>query len=315
MSKSLFIQELARDGERWRLSIGEVQSTDELWHAIYPPGTLAPYGVTFEEEMVQYEPEVVGHFFLHGITPEAIEAMEPGFAQAFRDAEAPEPPEEGYPLTSVRVWLKSFIPGPRLRVPGYDCFLGDHRRFSSDIAAPARMHSEILITGLDTAMPSMNEEHRCGLTRQVDCDTGAPINSATAPTDGMRFYNFRYPGAEVYDWDQPHPPAANPGTVIVPLDAPVSVDYKGIAADPLVAVAPMIDFEIHLEIDMANGVLNVSGAVDDYPAFEGYALINEKHGPFTLFELDAGEHPLSIAGGATRPISASLSFGSYVALG
>ena len=315
MSKSLFIRELVREGERWRLSIGEVQSTDELWHEIYPPGTLAPYGVTIEEEMIQYEPDVIGPFFLDGITPQAISAMEPGFAQAFRDAETPEPPEEGYPLTSVRVWLKSFIPGPKLRVPGYDCFLGDHRGFSSDIGAPARMHSEVFISGLDTVTPSMTEEHRCGLTRQVDCDTGVTIASATAPTDSMRFYNFRYPGAEVYDWDQPHPPAANPGTIVVPLDAPVSVDYYGIAADPLVAVAPMIDFQVHLEIDLVNGVLNVSGAVDDYPAFEGYALINEKHGPLALFEMDAGEHPLSLVGGAARSFSQQVGFGSYVALG
>ena len=315
MSKSLFIRDLAVADGRWRISIGEIQSKEELWHEMYPPGTSPPYGVTVEEEMVQYEPEVIGHFFLNGITEEAIAAMEPGFADAFRAAETPATPDEGYPLQSVRVWLKAFIPGPKLRVPGYDCFLGDDRRFSSDIGASARMHSEIFIDGLNTDKPSMSEVHRCGLTRRVDCDTGDDINSDTASADGMRFYNFRYPGAEVYDWNEPQPPAANPGTIIVPLDAPVSVDYNGIAADPLVAIAPMIDFKAHIEIDLNGGILSISGAVDDYPAFEGYALINEKHGPFVLFEMDAGDFPLSLAGGATRNFNQNLSIGSYVALG
>jgi hypothetical protein len=102
MSKSVFIKELVHEGDRWRISIGEIRSPEELWREMYPPGTVPPHGVTIEEEMIQHEPKVIGHFFIGGITGDAVRAMEQGFAEAFRGAGFREGPREGM----VRTWLK-----------------------------------------------------------------------------------------------------------------------------------------------------------------------------------------------------------------
>lgn len=102
MSKSVFIQELVRDGDRWRMSIREVGSTEELWREMYPLGARAPQGVTIEEEMIQLDPELIGHFFISGLTEQAVVAMEQGFAAAFRDAGFHGGPAGGM----IRTWLK-----------------------------------------------------------------------------------------------------------------------------------------------------------------------------------------------------------------
>lgn len=219
------------------------------------------------------------------------------------------------PVMSVRIWFKAFIPQAELRLPPYDCFLGDNRSFSSDRDASARMQSEVLLQDLNTANPRMTESHRCGLTRRVDCNSGELIDSGTSATDGMRFHNFRFPGAEVYNWSEPHPPAANPGTIIVPATAPVSIDYRGIAADPLVPIAPQIDLDAHIELDQSTGVLTVTGWADEYPAFEGYLLVNEHYGPITLFTLDGDDRLLAIVGAARRRFSRAMNLRSEVAQG
>jgi hypothetical protein len=100
--KSIFIEELVREGDRWRMSIGEVGSADELWREMYPAATTAPHGVTIEEEMIQHEPRMIGHFFIGGITEDAVSAMEEGFAEAFRAAGFSGGPAEGM----VRTWMQ-----------------------------------------------------------------------------------------------------------------------------------------------------------------------------------------------------------------
>lgn len=204
-------------------------------------------------------------------------------------------------LRTLRIWFKTFIPdlvlaGP----PGFDCFLGDNRSYSSDLDAPCRMHSELLLSELNTTVPTTEEKHWCGATHQVNCDDESIIDTATAGTEGMKFYNFRYPGAVVWDWSEPHPPPANPGQVTVAETAPVTVDYIGAGANPLVPGAPMIDIEAHISYDLSLGIVTVSGKVDDFPAFEGYISINDGP-PLQLFALDRGASPISLFGGTTRP--------------
>jgi hypothetical protein len=99
--KSVFIRELVKEGERWRMSIGEVGSVDELWRELYEMPSTAPYGVTITEEMTQTEPELIGNFFIGGVTEQAVQAMEQGFAEAFRNAGFHGGAAEGM----VRTWL------------------------------------------------------------------------------------------------------------------------------------------------------------------------------------------------------------------
>lgn len=238
-------------------------------------------------------------------------------AEPVYDAVAAQVPVDNSdnPVHSLRIWFKGFIPEAKIAGPPFtECFLGDNRTESADRAASARMHSEIFLEGLNTAHPTMTETHRCGESVRVDCDSGEVLDSATASTDGMRFYNYRYPGAEVFDWNYSYPPAANPGTIIVPKTAPLSVDYVGLASNPLLP-SPASDVEAHIELDLPTGLLTVSGAVDDFPAFEGYALVNERHGPIALFSFAVGGPPSQLVGGPTRPFAKTINVAAYAVRG
>lgn len=254
----------------------------------------------------------MGLFELTGVTFDALETMEPRTAKWFFDLGLRPSNPPAHSLHTIRLWFKAFIPQSVLRVPGYDCFKGDDRSYSVDRMAPARLHSEVLLTNLHTATPTMTETHRCDLTRRIDCDSGALIDSANADTAGMRFYNFRYPGAVVWDWTKPYPPPAHPPEVTIGSSEPLSLDYIGAAADPLVIVAPFVDMWAHIEFDLQSGILTVNGKVDDYPAFEGYVTVNEKQAPFNIFAFDGENWLLSLVGGANRPFSKTISLGSSV---
>lgn len=226
---------------------------------------------------------------------------------------------EGHALHTVRFWVKAFIPQYLLSAPpGYDCFLGDNRSYSSDPAAPCRLHSEVVIRNIDTGAPTMEQNHWCGVTRQVDCDTEAEIATAIQSTERMSFYNLRYSGAIVNypdsrPADEPPIPAGVDATVVGETSV-VSVDYRGAANDPLVPAAPDVDMWLHIELDTNTGVLTVSGAVDDYPAFEGYATVNEHADmPLPIFEADGEDWVISLVGAANRAVFGSVELGGIVA--
>src|SRR5207302_113413 len=226
------VRELEQVGDVWHLTLQGYTEAGAVAGAIWP--TQLPPGVRIVPLVVVEAPEQIGLFELSGVTYDALATMEPTFAKWFFDLglRPPYPPRRT--LHTVRLWFKAFIPQALLRAPGFDCFKGDNRSYSSDPNASARMTSEVLVTNLHSATPAMTETHRCGLTRRVDCNSESLIDSATADTSAMRFYNFRYPGAVVFDWDQPYPPAARPPETPVGPPEPGSVDYKGAAADPLV---------------------------------------------------------------------------------
>jgi hypothetical protein len=303
------VRELERVGEAWHLKLQGFTDAGAVGSYIWPSGP--PPGVRIAPLVVVEKPVQMGLFELTGVTYDALDTMEPSFAKWFFDL--------GlrpllHPLHTIRVWFKAFIPQFELRVPGYDCFKGDDRSYSSDRMAPARLHSEVLLENLHTAVPTMTETHWCGLTRQVDCDSEALIYSARAGTEGMRFYNFRYPGAVVFDWTEPHPPPARPPEITVGPSEPLSLDYSGAASDPLVLLAPFVDMWAHIELDLQSGFLTVNGKVDDYPAFEGYVTVNEKHGPFNVFALDGEDWAASLIGGANRPFRKTISLDSSAGL-
>jgi len=267
------LTEITRDGDVWHLTMSGVTEAGVVGQYLWPMVPL-PDGVDIDAVIVVTEPAQVGRFELRGLTPAALSAMEPWhaywFAQLGAQAAAPAA-EAKTPVRSLRIWFKVFIPQERVDGPPfYACFAGDNRSFSDDVAAPARMHSEVVIDNLYGETPTMTQHHWCGETHEVSCSDGSVIDSATAGTEMMQFYNFRHPGATVWDWDQAHPPAAHPPEVEVPDDAPVTVDYVGKGANPLVPTAPLIDLWAKISYDRQNHVLTIEGAVDDFPAYEGY---------------------------------------------
>lgn len=307
------IGELKRvSDEVWELMFEGYTNAEAIGHHIWPSGL--PSGIGIVPLIVVEQPFPMGLFRITGVTYDALDTMENSFAKWFFDLGLRASPP-GHALHTIRLWFKAFIPQALLRAPGFDCFKGDNRSYSSDRMAPARMTSEVLLTNLDTATPTMTQTHWCGLTRQVDCDDETLIDSATADTSGMRFYNLRYPGAVVWDWAEPYPPPAHPPEVTIGPSEPLSLDYIGAAADPLVPVAPFVDIRAHIEFDSQSGFLKVSGKADDYPAFEGYVTVNEKYGPFNIFALDGDDWVISLLGGANRSFNQTISLGSYVATG
>ena len=264
---------------------------------------------------------LIGHELAHVVQQSGGEGIQssmlqreasPTLTQPKRDPHGqPTVPPRGT-LHTIRIWFKAFIPDYKIHIPLFDCFLGDNRKFSHDPNATARLNSELLLTNLHTPTPTMNEKHYCDLTRRVDCDKPDKlIGSANADPSGMRFYNFRYPGAVVWDWDQPYPPPAHPPEKTVGPSEPISVDYIGAAADPLIPAAPQVDMWAHISFDQS-GFLTVNGKVDDYPAFEGYVTVNEKPPTFNIFARPPAGSPYTVIGGANRPFSATISLGSTV---
>ena len=169
-------------------------------------------------------------------------------------------------LTSLRFWIKAFIPDTSLTpyvypCPGSSagltmivvdaplkrCFLGDNRGYSNDPTASARINSLIDVSNLDQLVPTLSvPEIYCGLSTEIDPDTGDVLATDTAPTDRVHFLNLRAntsvdPNGGVID-DSPSPNF-------------VQLDYDAAANLPLLAGSP--------DIDMF-GTLQITGTTRQY---------------------------------------------------
>jgi hypothetical protein len=71
------------------------------------------------------------------------------------------------------------------------CFLGDNRGYSIDPTADARIHSLVDFSDLDQPSAALsNTDIHCGLSSEIDPNTGAIIGTDTAPTSGISFSNL-----------------------------------------------------------------------------------------------------------------------------
>lgn len=226
-------------------------------------------------------------------------------------AQAQPVPKGRCKTQKIKVWLKGFIPGnipgqtepvpgapgkmmvdgsllpnfTHVKFPG--CFYTDHRDFSNDPAASARLHSYLEI---DVASSSVYQRHWCTPTVRVDCTTGnvecrkAAVNSGHFDQLGIQqFYDkarwlFRLGAA---------------------------------ASDPCAVGSPDVDYEGYLSIDLSEGQTRVDvsffGRIDTYPAFEMYAQVDEGE-PKTMMRIPipSGNSPLGLFGYASRPVKAKV---------
>ena len=199
---------------------------------------------------------------------------------------------------SVKVWINAFIPGSyggnidgvgaaaghRL-LPGpaawfNDCFHTDDRDFSNDISASYRMHSEFRLE-----LPSMNmtQWHGCGETLEHDCEDGEVECRDTASTSRMH-------------WSD----ALRSGNVI-------QVNVAAAANNPCFSGSPDIDYTGTVSIDLTSKTISFDGLVNGFPAYEGYATINDGAGQ-TLFTYGPTGTPESLIGDADLAVSGSVSF-------
>ena len=200
----------------------------------------------------------------------------------------------------VAIWIKAFIP---LHVPGYTepapgwggatmvndpwipgCWLTDNRGFSNDANASARMTSMFAVT---VSTLAVNQLHYCDQTVKIDCDTGAVTCNAYGDASRMRYIN----------------PRGLPNVAF-------EIDLIGASSNPcppLGAFAPDIDYNGIVAIDFVARQVLFQGNLDQFPAFEMYAMeYNSTGTPLfgipmfnTLPPLGAG--PGSLFGGANRP--------------
>jgi Domain of unknown function (DUF4157) len=171
---------------------------------------------------------------------------------------------------------KSVIPGP---IPGSsDCFLTDNRSFSNDIAASARMHSEVRIDFAREFPSSVKEFHDTGRTHELDCEDGSVECNSQASKAGMKITRKEKLG-------------------------PLAIDLyiTGAAHNPCFTGSPDIDYDGLIRVDAGLKYVSFVGRIDDFPAFEMYATIEGGESK-ALFQLapKEGKGPIDLFGEATR---------------
>jgi hypothetical protein len=164
----------------------------------------------------------------------------------------------------------SMIEGP----PTTGCFLTDNRGFSSTRGAKTRIRYGLIIdVGL---MQVVGEVKYSDVTTGLDCESGVP--TCRSMGDPTASYSVEERTAK---------------TLLLHLSS--------FGANPCVPIAPNIDFEGRILVDKSEGMLTLAfhGRVDEFPAFEMYALSTVQGNPHTVFASmpPEGNTPLSLFGG------------------
>lgn len=207
------------------------------------------------------------------------------------------------PMKSVTFWINAFLPwslpgattvlqvGPcrghsAIAGPQQYC-LTDQRGFSNVMTAQSRMHSAATIHFGD-ATPVLTQQHRCDYTTECDWKTGEVTARNKASTIQMR---FRLVATEPIVTIQMRCLTSNPCTSSA--WAFGDIEYKGtIFVDPTTR---------RIAVDLMTGM---------FPAFEGYATINDGIGSILFRTMPpAGIKGMYVAPGATRLIRAQLEDG------
>ncbi|MFE7777710.1 DUF3238 domain-containing protein [Streptomyces sp. NPDC057445] len=214
-------------------------------------------------------------------------------------------------IQSVKVWLKAFIPKdvpgltlPRPNHPGEtmvgglplvgDCFLTDQRGFSSDITASARIHSEIALD-VKAGGLVLHEYNDCSPTHEVDCEDGDLDIVARGDSSRIYFFSIKAPAAGMVTFEMKGA-AKNPC-----IEESADVDYQGAVAI-VVWREPSEDGQ-----EMEKARIDFQGFIDNFPAFEMYAAVNDGPGQqvFAVMPLP-GNSPAALYGPPRRPVRGSV---------
>jgi hypothetical protein len=161
-----------------------------------------------------------------------------------------------------------------------DCYLTDQRSFSADIHAKSRMHSEFKLA-YSRGTPTMTQWHNCDLTTELDCEDGCVECQKTGKVNRMKFE-----------------------LVSVGSNAEIVMDCA--ASNPCSPSSRLfgdIDCEAVIRYDPVARLLEIEGKIDQFPAFEAYATMNDGAG-VAIFQLSppAGNTVMNLPGGANRKI-------------
>lgn len=202
-------------------------------------------------------------------------------------------------LRSITFWLNAFLPRDILGATtvlrhgafaGYTAITGpldcltDQRNFSHNPAAKSRMHSRVTID-LTQTKATITQVQRCDFTTECDPTTGEVRNQRKASTEQMNFS-------------------------LVTIEPRIVVCMSCHASNPNASATWAfgdIGYNGQIAIDPAARSLAVDLKISLFPAFEGYAAINDGI-PATVFRYTppTGFRPGRVPSGTNRPIRALL---------
>lgn len=134
------------------------------------------------------------------------------------------------------------------------CFDTDHREFSAEPAASARLSTDVklVLSNPVQAQATSGAAHQAGTTVRRKCATGGGETTGTPSVSACHMG---------------HPAAA---------DNLVQLVLGCSAGNPLVPGAPKIDYGGTITYDKAAKTLAFRGTIGNFPAFEAYASYNGK---------------------------------------
>jgi hypothetical protein len=294
-------------GEGGEVEVEEVETEEvEAEEELYIPGEMARrYGALSPEARAKVNEEVDRRFRKEtGVTRKLDwnnPADRPLARRWLRIRDEVMAEREGTPagaIHTMKVWLNAFIPrevgtltqkvpeGPfagKTMIPGpipgiSDCFLTDNRDFDPSINASSRMHSEIKIDVTSDKPREVFQWHKCYPTHEIDCEDGDKECTREGDTSRMKFSNPRGSVASL-----------------------IQVDLVAASSNPCFSGSPDIDYLGNIIIDTPSRKVELSGRIDEFPAFEMYATANDGAG-VKMFRTPPlpGKTPWNLVGGAKR---------------
>jgi hypothetical protein len=179
-------------------------------------------------------------------------------------------------------------------------YLTDQRGFSGSPSASVKMQSWVEVNLSSLQVTGMN--HRSSGTTEVNLKTGVVLGFKVAD---MKNCSWKLVGGK----GSPPPGgfllSAPPGVLFV-------LDLKASAGDPLVSAAADIDYEgrVVIKSGPTSGaeIIDFSGKIDTFPAFEAYASLDGKTKAFFHEPPPKGNTVTNLPGAATRPFKATVTF-------
>ena len=207
-------------------------------------------------------------------------------------------------IHEISFWLNAFIPRDifgattMLRegeykgltaLSGPPCYLTDQRNFSNDLRASSRMHSLVKVD-LTASEPVLTQQHRCD--DLIDCDpaSGEVLQKRRGSTSKMNFSLL----------------AAAP-TILIQMDCRYT-DARSRAAHGIGET----EYKGTIEISPAARSIDIDLMICLFPAFEGYAAIDDGRGAILFRHAPpAGILSLGPPRGAKRRIRSRLDDESF----
>jgi hypothetical protein len=184
----------------------------------------------------------------------------------------------------VHLWVKAFIPKTHPTNPGYvkpvpgalgkwmipgptpldQCFFTDHRDFSSDRSASARVTTEffLVINGnaasTEVAVPERHI-HTAGISTKVNCSTGSVIGQKPGLFSRLHSIGSTAPEDAI----------GRPAVAGTQVQVIFGVATTNPFAPP--GISPAIDYSIDYTYDTSSKKLTFAANMGDFPAYEAYA--------------------------------------------